>query len=449
MNARLRSSSRLVFVVAPATLLACSSASTPSSAPPPSAAAIVTAGEAPPIDPPAGPNDVVGSIYDTAGNRRVGATVLFDGKRIPTDAWGRFVVRDAPATYDVTIAKSDGAVGTFGSMGATSRTPKITVDWTQVFGSLHTAYPAPSRPDAKVMTFVSAPNGMSTTSGLADDIWMRTRASTVAPTPATVFAFEFLEPNTDNPPTQFLRWAKESIVLQPGPNTWTPTFVPVTETRTLTPHPTTDSGMTVYEGYYFARATGSGDDLTMLLPWMQLNAPASWAFPIPVVDGIDWSMRYHAFETGKPGSYGGGASYATEPIAADITAPDAFLPEAPVVTSPPADATFGSGTTIAWQGGREVCDVMLTPPSPFLSTDPKPIVLRTTARSVVVPDLAALGVEPPSGLTYTLIVQCSDPARTAPHGIVVPGNHDSDSTFAPLDDDAVNTSYALYFVKSR
>ncbi|MGH7281849.1 MAG: hypothetical protein ACRELY_10025 [Polyangiaceae bacterium] len=370
----------------------------------------VPPGDPPPIDPPPGPTDVVGSVYGSDGNRANTATVMLDGTVTPLDPWGRFVVRNVAPTYSLAVGAASNGIRVFD--GATTRTPTVTIevatDFSPSFASLHIAYPAPSQPDAKFQYFVYDPGGLSRQDNLVDseiEIDSPRTSATVS-----IYVMEYVQDDPNAPPSQFLSWYEETnVVLTPGQTTnVNPVMSPVTSQKLVTASPTTEPGMTVYEAYFFGGPKGATQFPTLFNTWAYLNVPQTWSFDVPQIGDLQWLIAYTAYETGQPGSFGGGSSTAFEPVAVDGSSPSPALPAAPVITSPAAGSSFGIGTTITWSTEESICTLSLSQQGTGNGAR-----LVTTARSVTLPDLSALGFTLVSGATYQAYVGCGEPALPA------------------------------------
>ncbi|MGH7328394.1 MAG: hypothetical protein ACREJX_08595, partial [Polyangiaceae bacterium] len=302
-------------------------------------------GDPPPIDPPPGPTDVVGSLFDSRGTRVPDATVIFEGAPAPLDPWGRFVVRNAPPTYTLMVGSPGAGAQVFDA--ASSRTPKVIVPglssgFMPIEATLHIAYPAPDQPGAQFVTYVYDSGGIlswqNSVSTMEIEIEPRTTAT------VDVYVMEYLQADNSKPPTQFLgSYEQKGVVIDFNQTTnVNPTMSAVTSQSAITTNPTAAVGMTVYEAYLFARPKGATQAPTLFNTWALLNAPATWSFDIPQIGDLEWFIGYQSWETGQQGAFGGGSSGILEPVADDGSSPSPTLPAAPVVTSPAAGQSFGT-----------------------------------------------------------------------------------------------------------
>ncbi|HEX7667874.1 MAG TPA: hypothetical protein VF407_25280, partial [Polyangiaceae bacterium] len=244
----------------------------------------VPSGEPPALDPPAGPNDIVGSLWDGLGNRANGASIRVDGAAVATDAWGRFVVRDAPPTYSLVVLGDAPHSGASVFPAATTRTPRVTITSSHIdqpqLASLNVVAPSLSQPDAKLITYVYDPTGYFSVQFDGPSSAIEIKPPNASET-VTAYEIEYVQPDSNAPPTAFLRWAKQDgLVMTPGQTTtFTPTMQALTSpAQTVTTHPTTGPGMTVYEAYPYIAPRGATQPPSLFNTWGILTAPAEFSF---------------------------------------------------------------------------------------------------------------------------------------------------------------------------
>jgi hypothetical protein len=348
-------------------------------------------------------DDVLGTVVDGSP---AGLTVRVGTTTTTTDAWGRFVIRGAPAVYDVAMARNQGARAYF---GLTSRRPLFytTTRNGPRSSPLNITYPDPTVVNTQWVAFSDvAVLGSDDNGGLGTPQSLQTTLYWVGDnggptTKVTLTGVAFTAPPSA-PPAHYLGYATASFEAQDGvPITWSPPKpTPMTE-RTVTGTATADATQTIYEVYLLVRFSSEGG-------WAMVNRAGAltqppYSFIVPNIPGASFAMEYSAYDTGAPGSVGGANSTMSVAIGADGSVPAVTVPAAPAITAPAQGATgFGVGSTIAWTG-EGVCVVSLTnyaiPGSPSID-------LVSGTGSATLPDLSALGVSLPKLETYNMVLTC-------------------------------------------
>jgi hypothetical protein len=208
-------------------------------------------------------------------------------------------------------------------------------------------------------------------------------------------------------PAHYVGFVRESIAITPSqPVSWSPKLAAVDEI-TVTGSAQTGPDQTLYEAYPVIRF-GKG------LTWAFISnegprRTAPWTFVVPKIDGAELGVLWQAFDTGRPGSSGGGSITNLSTIAADGTMAPVTLPSPPLLTAPADNSgDAGPGTTFSWTGDG-ICTVSLEGAgvSPHLS-------LVTRGTSVTMPDLSSIGFTLPKLVHYTWLVDCRQPAAGEP-----------------------------------
>jgi hypothetical protein len=360
--------------------------------------------DAPAPAPALGPNDVMGMVVSGTGDPGpiAGARVLVAGTLTTTDLQGRFIVRNAPPTYDVIIGLANWGDAYF---GVTSRTPVLTSQAPNISPSRATisvSYPASTVVDAKRIGFIDRGPAYGTQEAPPAIPWVSwSQAFSQITT-----KFLLLEYTTDSfgTPTHYAGMALDTFTLENGGSrAWAPQYGPVSETK-VTGSVDTVPSQTLYEAYLTVSLSGGA--YAPLNREVPLRQPP-FTFVVPQIAGASFAAVYSAYDTGKPGSAGGANSIVSVPIGADGTLPHAIVPEAPHPLSPADGATgFAPGTVFTWQG-EGTCEVKLWGGNQGFQ--PSSIRLVTRAGTVTMPDASTVGVTPLKLTTYGWIVTCWSP----------------------------------------
>ncbi|WP_394845637.1 hypothetical protein LZC95_52480 [Pendulispora brunnea] len=366
--------------------------------------------DAQPIEPPPGPDDVVGLVQGRMGGPVGGVTIAIGGNVTTTDAWGRFVLRNAPARYDVQLGVNGRGQA---YRGLSTRRPTLQSEDNGWFNGApkNIDYSGALAPDSKIVSFEVQDGGDTSVIEDGQDrntvIRWSWWAGPISPLAGTLWSLEYEKTTDGSAPTRYLGVASTPIKLSPNQEaTFKPTFSPISKTSTVSGVARPAPGMTIYESNLLVRFGGQYSILHGGFPVRTI--PAN--FVVPEIDGASWGIRYSAFDTGAPGSYGGANSSMSVPVGADGSIPDVTLPSAPKIILPADGATdFGVGSEIGWEGGEGACTVEVT------STDTwKSIRVTTLESRVSMPDLSAVGVPLAPHQVFKVNVWCARETNRAP-----------------------------------
>lgn len=363
-----------------------------------------------PIDPPPGPDDVVGVVRGRLGGPVPNAAIASGDAITKTDAWGRFVLRNMPPKYDLQCG-IDGHGEVY--YGLTTRTPTISSEdngWYN-HAPIHLDYSEATSTYSRRLSFTVGDDG-STENILAPSAppdAVDTTLYWAGPTPAltgTFFSLEHDQP-ASGPPTRYLGYAFAPMHMLPSNQEATifkPTYSPVTTTSTVTGVARPAPGMGTYNTYLLVHFGGQYD----IVNWDYPSHAVPAEFVVPEVPGASWALQYQAYE-GSLGFEGGNSSIVV-PISADGSVPEVDIPVPPKIISPADGATdFGAGSEIAWEGGEGACTVTV-----FFRNVSWAIALTTLTSRITMPDLSAVGVPIARRFRYSINVQCSQRANRAP-----------------------------------
>jgi hypothetical protein len=370
---------------------------------------------------PIGPDDVVGIVQRQDG-APLTVNVLSGTTLTQTDANGRFVLRNAPARYDVSFAAAPGTPPgpeAFVYLGLTTRHPTLTVPtghgptWSgPPTSSLKVTYPPPTAVETRHLLFLDLPVDVGTV-----NLDPFPTMNNVGPYPidmlpgassadANVASLTFTGQD-GVPPANYLGYATASVHLEAGATTsWTPTYAPV-DSMTVTGSPTLeDPAQTLFQSYLYASLSKPGE--TGSWAAVSLDAPAQsppYSFVVPKVPGISWAIQFNAYGPGGPGSSGGASTWAYALVGSDGTVSPVRIPAPPRTVSPPSGTTgFGFGAVLTWTG-EGVCTATVFP-ADTLQTFAWFLIV-SNQETATIPDTTALGVTFPPLTTYAWGVSCA------------------------------------------
>ena len=365
--------------------------------------------EAPPIEPPPGPDDVVGIVRDYRTGPVGGATLSSGNTVTTTDAWGRFVLRNAPSEYDLICVLSGRAAVIH---GLTTRKPTVQCPdnggWVNN-APIHIDYSDAISIGSERITFAVRDDV-----GTEEIFYGRTGPNTLdanttwaGPIPELTGRFLSLEYEAPRlgAPTNYLGIAFSPMRILPGQQaTFHPIYSPITTTTTVTGIARPAPGTTLYETYLLLGFGGVYSPVNR--SYALRTTPAQ--FVVPEVPGASWAIKYSAYETGSPGSSGGAYSGGIVPIAADGSVPDIDLATPPKIVLPADGATdFDVGSEIAWQGDG-TCTVTVS------SAPDYRVELTTRESHITMPDLSAVGISFRHGAKHDLFLWCHRRPYRAP-----------------------------------
>jgi hypothetical protein len=379
---------------------------------------------------PIGPNDVVGIVQSSEGSP-AWAYVLSGGTLTQTDAQGRFILRNAPAHYDVLLvpnwnpgptsprapASQPGGQSVSVWLGLTTRHPILfasgfpssaPVAWGTgglPFSSLNVTWPPPTVVDTQHLLLYEIPDlgtgGLNPSSDMATiampaQIWLQPGTSSAD---AKIASFTFTGPQ-GAPPANYLGYAATTLHFEVGSTTsWAPTYAPV-ESMTVTGSPKPDDpsqSQTFFESYLYAQLSDVGA-WARVAPLAETLPPFS--FVVPKVPGISWAIQFSAALAG------GATTWAWARVGSDGTVPPTRIPAQPRPVSPPDGTTgFGTGSVLTWTG-EGVCTVFVSSADQADRTSPA-LTIVTDQQTATIPDMTPLGVTLPSRVTYRWSETCS------------------------------------------
>jgi hypothetical protein len=364
------------------------------------------------------PDDVLGQVvYEGAGGPGTRCVKLGDVVT-GTDSVGRFLVRHAPAHYDLALTPGYLALATV-YVDLTTRRPMLDVSGFATGGRGYNA--------AVSMTYPKPDGGGSVYSVYAVRDGSRLVLSytelgggTLPPPPTLPIALgdsptaqidltlvAFVVPQALDRPMTFTGAAQTSLAMTgaaggtPSPPVpWAPDLAPVSVVS-LTGAAQPASGQSLTDVFPML-GFGNGVHWSKIGNRSAKSAP--WTVDAPRIPGVALGLRYVAYDTGKPGSLGGGESDAVVPAASDDTIPPTTLPPSPAIVAPADGATdVGVGTTFTWTG-QGVWWFTLEPSVDNLGVPDVQMVVRGT--SAVLPDLSALQIALGSQKKYGYAVRC-------------------------------------------
>jgi hypothetical protein len=371
---------------------------------------------------PSSPNDVRGIVQSPDGVPLT-VNVMSGDARTTTDAQGRFVLRNLPPRYDVSLAAPPQAdagpypVGPFAIvyLGLTTRTPILTVPRPAVTSglpqaptSLNVTFPKPTSVDTRYLVFDSVPpygtmnpSPTPTTFQVPGPygIMLPPGASSID---ALVASLTFAGP-TATPPSNFLGYATAYLHFEANRATqWSPTFAPVDSMTVLASPTLEDPAQTLYEGYLAMRMSDMGVWAPIADP--PVSSPP-WSYVVPKAPGVTWAILFNAQKPAP--TYGGGAkSWAWARVGSDGTVEPVRIPAAPHAVSPP-DATtgFGFGSVLTWTGAG-VCTVDVQKDGNYPNPSAEFFIV-SDQQTATIPDTTSLGVTFPRNTTYRWMLECA------------------------------------------